>query len=94
MLPLITHTWDDEEKNAIKLLLQNNNNLTMGEKVKLFEHQFSSMIGSKVSSTKTEALVSEVAFEFSCFLLQAKTNKAIAVPIKIVFLILFFIFFV
>jgi CDP-6-deoxy-D-xylo-4-hexulose-3-dehydrase len=46
MLPLITHTWDDEEKNAIKLLLQNNN-LTMGEKVKLFEHQFSSMIGSK-----------------------------------------------
>ena len=46
MLPLITHTWDDEEKNAIKVLLQNDN-LTMGEKVKLFEHQFSSMVGSK-----------------------------------------------
>lgn len=46
MLPLITHTWDDEEKNAIKALLETDN-LTMGEKVKLFEQQFSSMIGSK-----------------------------------------------
>jgi CDP-6-deoxy-D-xylo-4-hexulose-3-dehydrase len=46
MLPLITNTWDNEEKNAIIKLLQKNN-LTMGEKVKLFENQFSSMVGSK-----------------------------------------------
>ncbi len=49
MLSLITNTWDDEEKNAIKSLLNNDDNLTMGEKVKLFESNFSSFVGSKYS---------------------------------------------
>lgn len=51
-LPLVTHTWDDAERDAIKKLLLNGSNepspsLTMGEKVKLFENKFASIIGSK-----------------------------------------------
>lgn len=45
MLSLVTHTWDDLENDAIKTLLKNEN-LTMGENVKLFETRFASFVGS------------------------------------------------
>lgn len=50
MLSLVTHTWDQAERDAIKLLLENEN-LTMGEYVKLFEKQFASYVGSKYAVT-------------------------------------------
>jgi len=68
MLSLVTHTWDDLENEAIKKLLVQKN-LTMGEKVRLFEEQFASFVGSTyavmVNSGSSANLLS-VASLFYC----------------------------
>jgi dTDP-4-amino-4,6-dideoxygalactose transaminase len=80
MLSLVTHTWDDAEKNAIKLLLnevgrEKGLSLTMGEKVKLFEDKFASIVGRKYAimvNSGSSANLLAIASLFYCSTIKTR----------------------